>query len=351
MDKNLEAASKIYPAVDEIGREPKHWQEVNRYSPGLIDAIVPPLKKKLGNLRRVYFGGETEFNAYTPEFTVHLSPKCGLPGGHIELFQTYTVHYYALKYPRLFANQHLYPTEIPPSGYTIRQRDSLDCSNNLDSSLDPVQAWIDAFREFPAFGNLGPTLELRDCALALNDISNLTLRQITPAAERFTSISAEDLIPWTISDFTSFASVLTESLTCLILTDTYGRTYIPDRVALSFEDLPSLISTIRMSLPRLTTLHFAIKGIEAADALCRSNISTTGLEPGGTLTTLRIATEVHTGPILNIIRAVSPLCTAKVSLHIDRLEKPVRYSSDRQGPERREADKAEQTKFIRYLRR
>lgn len=205
----------------------------------------------------------------------------------------------------------------PPAGrfaYSITGRYDLNLGTNGQGSYRAhSNEWLAALRYDPSIGNLYKSVDFGPLPVSFDDISNLYQRHVSLGmTEPLGSFAARNILPWTMLELRSFAS-LTTGLTSLKLAVGYAK----DKTLLSFHDLPNLISTVQQHLPHLRILHVSISGIETAEEVCWDQLSQNPPDLGriGKVRDFRIYTAKY-AELFNTIRCLSSFVYDSTSFRV-----------------------------------
>lgn len=155
--------------------------------------------------------------------------------------------------------------------------------------------------------------------------------------DRLQHITAFKVVPWSITDFGDFSRLAGSSLTSLVLTNGGPS----DQEIVSFNDLASLMTTIKDDLPNLKVFWLALRGVRRSEKICQSLLSSETLEQYGSITNLCIVTKPTKSIPFNVLRAMAPICASGVSIAICGARVHERIS----------ASWEEGSQYLRYLRK
>lgn len=328
----------------------KKKQTVKVYSIEILDHVVPVLRKKCRNLRRVEFGGKEE--AFGEESWTVILDQSQQPGkiGHIE-------HHRYVQFPS--SRQPPPKISIPaptPISYTASRRFDVEVAGlpprygghqNQHQYQKGEEKWLAAIEDGPLFGALYRNIDFGPLQITLEDLVHLYDRQLSAGfSDKLQMIIVPRLKPFSIDSFRRFAMTAGSSLTSLQLLndrdDHESNDMLPD---LSFSDLPEIVSIIQTYLPNLTELDIGLNGIKTAESDCLRAVTADTLFRGGNIEKLRVFTispdyRDDLTPF-NIVRLVSQVCTAKATIYVGSVGVAGRAGSN---------PGVSETNYLRYLK-
>jgi hypothetical protein len=180
-----------------------------------------------------------------------------------------------------------------------------------------------------------------DFPLSLQDIADVAQAQVAanyPVTERLEIVMAENISPYTVSDFDTFARVVSTNMVVLHL----GSKVLPTS-SIKFADLPEILTSVRCLMPNLESLYLTVGGVEHAEAVCGELLTRDILDLRGSLERMTLYIGAYSGPLFNVMRYLHSFCGDNPEVRIATAGQSEEY--------KRKWDPQSQRKLMKYLRK